>query len=575
MNIMDIIKFLGGLAIFLYSMKLMSDNLNAVAGDEMKRILKKLTNTPLKGVFVGLAVTSIIQSSSATSVMLIGLVNSGIMNLTQAIGVIMGANIGTTITGQLIAFKFINLAYAFIIIGIILIFIKHSKAMERWALIILGFGLLFVAIDIMSKAVLPLQESNLAIEFLISLSTNPILAVLMGTVFTMLIQSSSASIGIVIVLTSKGLIQPLGAMYLVFGDNIGTTITAWLASLSVSRSGKRIALIHTLFNVIGTIIFIALTSVGYYEKFIWWVTPGNLPTGSVTMPITPEIEHMLARFVANTHTYFNVINCLLFLPFTGYLEKIVMYCIQKDSTETISTGEPKHLNPLLIPSSVLAVEQSIKEMSEMLKLVKLSLEVSMEAYNTRNYRKQEKVVKIENAIDQLQKEITLYLVAINDHSNSRIISQKIPSLLHTVNDIEKMGDFTEQINEILNNQIQHQKTTFFPEFLSIIEDSYTKTIHMCDLTLQCLEHFDRNCHDTVIEMELSFRTFHNELRKEILTKIQNADCDAESGLNTIDYIDEIEMIAKKLTNIVKARQNRFVYQPADRPQSERKFDGEE
>jgi len=564
MNIMHFINFLGGLAIFLYAMKLMSDNLNAVAGDEMKRILKKLTNTPIKGVFVGIAVTSIIQSSSATSVMLIGLVNSGIMSLTQAIGVIMGANIGTTITGQLIAFKFGDFAFVFIIIGIILLFIKHSKAMERWAMIILGFGLLFIAIEIMSEAVVPIKNSVMAMQYLASLSTNPILAVLTGTVFTMLIQSSSASIGIVIVLASNKLIEPLGAMYLVFGDNIGTTITAWLASLSVTRSGKRIALVHTLFNVIGTLIFMLLTYLGLYEKFVCFVTSGN------------ATEHgNLSRFVANAHTYFNVINCLIFLPFTGYLEKIAVYCIRKDNTETLSTGEPKHLNPLLIPSSVLAVEQSIKEMGEMLKLVRLSLEVSMEAYQTRNYRKQEKVVKIENAIDQLQKEITLYLVAINDSSNSKIISQKIPSLLHTVNDIEKMGDFTETINEILNNQIQRQKNTFFPEFLTVIEDSYTKTMHMCDLTLTCLAHYDKECHDTVIEMEKEFRTYHFELRKSILTKIQNSECDAESGLNTIDYIDEIELIAKKFTNIVRARQNRFVYQPPDRPQAERKIDSEE
>jgi len=563
MNVMFFINFLGGLAIFLYAMKLMSDSLNAVAGDEMKRILKKLTNTPLKGVFVGLAVTGIIQSSSATSVMLIGLVNAGIMNLAQAVGVIMGANIGTTITGQLIAFKLGDFAFVFIIIGVILLFMKQSKSMERWAMIFFGFGLLFVAINIMSDSVVPLRNSPVALEYMTSLSTRPILGVLTGMIFTMLIQSSSAAIGIVIVLASKQLIDPIGAMYLVFGDNIGTTITAWLASLSVSRSGKRIALIHTLFNVIGTCIFMLLTHLGYYTRFVCLVTSGNF------------FEYGdLARFVANTHTYFNVINCLIFLPFTRILEKTAMYLIKLDNTETISTGEPKHLDPLLLPSSALAVEQSIKEMREMLKLVKLSLEVSMDAYLTRNYRKQERVTKIENAIDQLQKEITLYLVSIQDHSKSRAISQMIPSLLHTVNDIEKMGDFTEQINEILNHQILGQKSTYFPEFMTIIEATHTDIIHMCDLTISCLKHLDKEVSTELIDMERNINQFHIELRKTILVKIQNAECDAESGINTLDYIDEIELIAKKLTNIVRARSNRFIYQPPDRPESERNINYE-
>jgi len=563
MNVMFFINFLGGLAIFLYAMKLMSDSLNAVAGDEMKRILKKLTNTPLKGVFVGLAVTGIIQSSSATSVMLIGLVNAGIMNLAQAVGVIMGANIGTTITGQLIAFKLGDFAFVFIIIGVILLFMKQSKSMERWAMIFFGFGLLFVAINIMSDSVVPLKDSPVALEYMTSLSTRPILGVLTGLIFTMLIQSSSAAIGIVIVLASKQLIDPIGAMYLVFGDNIGTTITAWLASLSVSRSGKRIALIHTLFNVIGTCIFMLLTHLGYYTRFVCLVTSGSFN----------EFGD-LARFVANTHTYFNVINCLIFLPFTRILEKTAMYLIKLDNTETISTGEPKHLDPLLLPSSALAVEQSIKEMREMLKLVKLSLEVSMDAYLTRNYRKQERVTKIENAIDQLQKEITLYLVAIQDHSKSRLISQMIPSLLHTVNDIEKMGDFTEQINEILNHQILGQKSTYFPEFMTIMEETHTDIIHMCDLTISCLEFLDKEFSSELIDMERNINQFHIELRKTILVKIQNAECDAESGINTLDYIDEIELIAKKLTNIVRARSNRFIYQPPDRPESERNINYE-
>ena len=427
MNVLFFINFLGGLAMFLFAMKVMSDNLHAVAGNEMKRILKKLTNTPWKGVIVGLTVTGIVQSSSATSVMLIGLVNAGLMNLSQAVGVIMGANIGTTITAQLIAFKLGHYAFIFVIAGVIMLFAKQSKAMERWSLIVLGFGLLFISLGVMSDSVVPLRHSPAARDFLISVSDNPFLAVFAGTLFTMMIQSSSAAIGIVIVLATNHLISIEGAMYLVFGDNIGTTITAWFASIGVNRTARRVALVHSMFNIIGTVVFAFMTHLGLYAKFVNILTPGDIFNGG-----------SIPRFVANTHTYFNIINCLIFLPFANLLSKFAYFIIKKDNSETLSTGEPKHLDIHLLQTAELAVEQSIKEMREMLKLVKKSLEVSMDSFLNRNYRKQEKIKKIENAIDHLQKEITLYLVAINEHSTSQAIAKKIPSLLHTVNDIEKL-----------------------------------------------------------------------------------------------------------------------------------------
>lgn len=231
MSFLDFVNLLGGLALFMFGMNKMSENLQAVAGNEMRRILKMLTNTPLKGVLVGLGVTALVQSSSATTVMMIGLVNAGIMTLYQAVGVVMGANIGTTVTAQLIAFKLGDYAFAFVITGVVLLIMRRSRRMERWSAIVLGFGLLFVGLNVMSDAVVPLKNSEIARNFMADLSTHPLTAILTGLIFTMMIQSSSASIGIVIVLASSGLIGFEGAMYLVFGDNIGTTITAWLAGL--------------------------------------------------------------------------------------------------------------------------------------------------------------------------------------------------------------------------------------------------------------------------------------------------------------------------------------------------------
>jgi len=548
MNLLQIINLVGGLALFLFGINKMSDSLQAVAGSEMRRILKVLINTPLKGVLVGLGVTALIQSSSATTVMMIGLVNTGIMTLNQAVGVVMGANIGTTITAQLIAFNIGQYAFLFVILGVILLFIRKNRVMEHWSQIIIGFGLLFVGLNVMAAAVSPLQESVVMRNLMIKLATNPLLSILIGTAFTMLIQSSSASIGIVIVLASTGLIPFEGALYLVFGDNIGTTITAWLAAMSSGNTAKRVALVHTLFNIFGTIIFGTLTYLGIYTIFINWITPGNVYAGQ-----------NIARHIANGHTMFNVFNTLLFLPFANQLANLATKIIPPDKVETISLGEPKHLNYTIISNSDLAINQSIKEMREMLRLVRMELMLAYQAFKERDYKKQMKVSKIEKAIDNLQREITLYLIAVNEKTNAEDIIHKIPALLHTVNDIEKIGDFTEEINKILNEQITAPKQRLSSEFIAMIDDLYSKLLYMLDLSIDYLVELKEDYIYKIIEMEGRINETHHYLREEILTQVQNGKCNAAGGLNTIDYLDEVEEIADKLKNLVKAGTHKFVY----------------
>lgn len=548
MNLLHIINLVGGLALFLFGINKMSDSLQAVAGSEMRRILKVLINTPLKGVLVGLGVTVLIQSSSATTVMMIGLVNTGIMTLNQAVGVVMGANIGTTITAQLIAFNIGQYAFLFVILGVTLLFIRKSKTMEHWSQILIGFGLLFVGLNVMGNSVSPLQNSITARNLMIRLASNPILSVLVGTCFTMLIQSSSASIGIVMVLASTGLIPFEGALYLVFGDNIGTTITAWLAALSSGNTAKRVAMVHTLFNVFGTIIFGILTYLGIYTLLINWITPGNVYAGQ-----------NIARHIANGHTMFNVINMILFLPFANQLAKLATKIIPPDKVETISLGEPKHLNYTIISNSDLAINQSIKEMREMLRLVRMELMLAYQAFKEKDYKKQMRVSRIEKAIDNLQREITLYLVAVNEKTNAEDIIHKIPALLHTVNDIEKIGDFTEEINKILNEQIIAKKHHLSPKFISIIDELHSKLLYMLDLSIDYLVELKEDYIYKIIEMEGRINETHHHLREEILSHVQNGKCNAAEGLNTIDYIDEVEEIADKLKNLVKAGTHNFVY----------------
>ena len=548
MNLLHIINLVGGLALFLFGINKMSDSLQAVAGSEMRRILKVLINTPLKGVLVGLGVTVLIQSSSATTVMMIGLVNTGIMTLNQAVGVVMGANIGTTITAQLIAFNIGQYAFLFVILGVTLLFIRKSKTMEHWSQILIGFGLLFVGLNVMGNSVSPLQNSITARNLMIRLASNPILSVLVGTCFTMLIQSSSASIGIVMVLASTGLIPFEGALYLVFGDNIGTTITAWLAALSSGNTAKRVAMVHTLFNVFGTIIFGILTYLGIYTLLINWITPGNVYAGQ-----------NIARHIANGHTMFNVINMILFLPFANQLANLATKIIPPDKVETISLGEPKHLNYTIISNSDLAINQSIKEMREMLRLVRMELMLAYQAFKEKDYKKQMRVSRIEKAIDNLQREITLYLVAVNEKTNAEDIIYKIPALLHTVNDIEKIGDFTEEINKILNEQIIAKKHHLSPKFISIIDELHSKLLYMLDLSIDYLVELKEDYIYKIIEMEGRINETHHHLREEILSHVQNGKCNAAEGLNTIDYIDEVEEIADKLKNLVKAGTHNFVY----------------
>lgn len=548
MSFFDVLNLLGGLALFLFGMNKMSDNLQAVAGNEMRRILKKITNTPFKGVLVGLGITAIIQSSSATSVMIIGLVNAGIMTLQQAVGVVMGANIGTTVTAQLIAFNIGEIAYLFVIVGVLGMLVKRSRKMEQWSQIILGFGLLFIGLSVMSHSVSGLKESQTAMNILSQAAEYPFYAILAGMLFTMVIQSSSAAVGIVIVLANAGLISFEGALYLVYGDNIGTTVTAWLAGLGANNTAKRVALVHSIFNLFGTVVFALLTYFGLYTVFVNRITPGDVFAGV-----------NIARHIANAHTFFNVLNMLVMLPLAGLLAKIATKVIPKDPEDLISLGEPKHLNYHLINDSHLAIDQSLKEMREMLRLVRLGLYVSYEAFRDKNYKKQIRVSRIENAIDHLQREITRYLVAVNERTNAQAIIQKIPALLHSVNDIEKIGDFTEEVNRILNYQIPAQKNPLCSDFRAMIDELHNRVIEMLDLSIEYIEEFKPIYTFQIIELEGRINEMHRSLRSRIMGQIQNADCDPVGGLNTIDYIDAMELIADKLKNLVKAGTHGFIY----------------
>ena len=303
MKFSDIMGLLGGLALFLYGMQMMGSGLEAAAGNRMKQILEKLTSNRFLGVAIGAAITAVIQSSSATTVMVVGFVNSGMMTLRQAVWIIMGANIGTTITGQLITLDVGELAPLFAFIGVALVVFFKNPQTRHWGQIVAGLGVLFIGMEMMSSAMAPLRESEAFVSLMTRFS-NPILGILAGAVFTAVIQSSSASVGILQALAKSGVVNLGGAVYVLFGQNIGTCITAVLASIGTSRSAKRATIIHLLFNVIGTIIFTTLCIVTPLTSWMEMLTPGN-PTAQI----------------ANMHTLFNIATTLLLLPFAGHGKK--------------------------------------------------------------------------------------------------------------------------------------------------------------------------------------------------------------------------------------------------------------
>ena len=349
MSFFDLLKMVGGLALFLYGMNLLGDGLSRASGGRLERILEKLTNNPLKAVLMGAVVTGVIQSSSATTVMVVGFVNSGIMSLKQAVGIIMGANIGTTMTAQLIAFKLSDYITILIFIGFLMQLLARKSRTKYLGQVMLGFGILMLGMDMMGKAVMPLRNYSGFVHFIEVFSSNPLLGIGIGMIMTVLIQSSSATIGILIAMAGQGLIPLEGAIPVLLGDNIGTCITAVLASLRANLTAKRVAAAHVMFNVIGSIIFVILMP--FFIKFVLLVSP----------------DGDIARQIANAHSAFNILNTLLFMPFVNPFIKLVEKIVP-GKAEIISM-RPVYLDKNMLNTPSIAISLAVKEVVRMLSLI--------------------------------------------------------------------------------------------------------------------------------------------------------------------------------------------------------------
>ncbi|OIO39412.1 MAG: hypothetical protein AUJ75_01265 [Candidatus Omnitrophica bacterium CG1_02_49_10] len=538
-----IFGLVGGLGLFLFGIKSLSEGLQKAAGSKIRQILKFLTKNALIGILVGTAVTALIQSSSATTVMVVGFVNATLMTLRQALGVIMGANIGTTVTAQIIAFKLDQYALPAIGIGFAFMAFGKRRNWRFWGQVLFGFGFLFLGMTIMKDTLKPLAGTEHVRNFFIVFSRYPILGVLAGMLVTFVVQSSSATIGLTMALAVSGLIDFPGAVSLVLGENIGTTITAQLACIGTSISSRRAAMAHTMFNVIGVSYMLVLVYSGVYTRFIDFITPGE---------INPDT---IMRHIANSHTVFNIVNTLVFLPLVGFLEKAVMFIIP--GKEESILAEPQYLEKHLLDTPSLALYQAKKEIVRMTEIAKDALSDTREGLIERSAKPLKRVANKEDAIDNLQREITLYLVELSKRPLGQEEADKLPPLLHSVNDIERIGDHAENIVELIERAIE-ENMPLSDEAVGELKMVYDEVDGMCSDVIAALSD-DESRADDALEREKRINKLQEGLRYNHIARLNAGKCKVLSGIIFLDIVNNLEKIGDHLTNVAQAVKGSFHY----------------
>lgn len=524
MNAEMLFGVFGGLGLFLYGMGVLSDGLQKTAAEKLRRLLEILTTNPLMGVIVGTVVTAIIQSSSATTVMVVGFVNAGLMNLRQAAGVIMGANIGTTITAQIIALNATELALPAVAIGFLLSLYTKKKRVHYIGQSLVGFGLLFLGMNIMSSAMKPLAEMEWFINLTTALSKNRILGVLTGAVMTGIVQSSSATIGILQGLAREGAVSLGFALPILFGDNIGTTVTALLSSLGASLAAKRAALMHFLFNVIGTIIF--------------------LPMLPMVIRIVGALGGDMAKQIANAHTVFNVTNTIIQLPFIGGL----IFLVTKLLPGTIETTGPKYLDERFLETPVLALEQVKKELTRMGKKAQETVQNATSALINSDEKQAEKAFAIEQEINNLYTQITNYLVALSKQSLTAQESETIAMLINVANDIERMGDHGENLAELALEKIQAH-VAFSEQAASELSLMSDKVLKLAGESITAFRDDNQKLASQLYQLEEEVDRLEEELRTNHIIRLNNGTCETTAGIIFLDAISNLERVADHAGNI--------------------------
>lgn len=527
-----ILGLMGGLGLFLYGMRLMSDSLEQAAGARMRAILEFFTKTPLRGILVGTLFTAVIQSSSACTVMVVSFVNSGLMDLYQAAGVIMGANIGTTVTSQLISFNLSALAPAIVMAGIILVMISKKVKVQRVGEVLLGFGILFMGLNTMSSSMAVLRESPQVVEIMGSLNGH-FAALIVGLVVTAVLQSSSATVGIVLLLANQGLLDMRICFFIILGCNIGACVSALLAGLNGKRDAKRAAMIHLLFNILGTIIMyvaltVALEPITHFIEFVSGSNPG--------------------REVANAHTLIKIVEVLILAPFIKQIVKMTGWVV-RGKEETEEEGfHLQYIGEKSVYSPTTAVFDAIREMERMGHMAISNLERAMNALVTLDEQEIEQVYQVERQIDYLNHEITSYLVKVNGTTLPADDAKSIGGLFHVVNDIERIGDHAENIADAAEARLKQN--------IGFSESAKRELSSMLDMVIKittyALDMFSSNNQEhmqEILDLEDQVDETERELQESHIQRLTRGECTASAGMMFSDIISGLERVSDHATNI--------------------------
>ena len=531
---MDIaIGIMGGLGLFLYGMNLMGDGLQKSAGSKLKRIIELLTSNVIMGVLVGMVVTMVIQSSSATTVMVVGFVNAGIMSLTQAIGVILGANIGTTITAQLVSLDVDFLAPVALGIGIVIYMFSNKPKHKNIAEILIGFGILFTGMDFMKEAVKPLAGYQGFTDMLLSFGHHPILGVLMGFAITAIVQSSSASMGMLIALASQGLIPITAALPILYGENIGTCVTSLISSIGASRNARRAAIMHLTFNVLGSMIFMFILS---------------KPIVAIVTAIDPTDA---ARQIANAHTLFNILNVIVLLPFNKLIVKLALKLVPETKGEQDDDDKVvKYIDDRMIETPSIALANIVKETLRMGEKSKESLNAAMDGIVDKSKEKIELSFKREKLINELQKSILNYLLKLSKASLNEDSRETVDALFNTVNDIERIGDHAENIAELAKD-IVDLEISFSDVGIGELKDMYNKVVSTYTYALEAMRTSNVELACKVIKMEEQVDMMEKSCRANHMNRLNSSSCSIESGVIYLDIISNLERVSDHAVNIAQ------------------------
>ncbi len=535
MEISVIVSLMGGLGLFLLGMKQMSDGLEKAAGAKMRSILEAVTTNRILGTLVGILFCAVIQSSSATTVMVVSFVNAGMMTLYQAAGVIMGANIGTTVTSQLVSFNLSAYAPVFLFIGVILTQFVKKDRVKKIGEVVLGFGVLFMGLSVMSGSMSSLKDSPQVAGMLGGL-TNPILGVVMGTIITAIIQSSSVTVSIVLLMAQQGLLELPICFYIILGCNIGACMSAMLASLSGKKDAKRAALIHLFFNIIGTVImYLVLTIAGGLVLDVILKISGGNP----------------GRCVANAHTLFKICQVIILLPFTKGIVRLTYLAVPGEERTEDSEYQLFYIGKTAMFSPTTAVIEAVMELEHMGALAYENLNRALDALIDLDQAKIDKVYAVEKQINFMNHAITDYLVKIGQMTLPIDDSKSIGALFHVVNDIERIGDHAENLADSARNRIA-ENISFSDAGLEELKEISTKVNKILEYSIDMFAHNTRKHMQDIITLENEIDEMERQFQKNHVERLTKNECTAASGMLFSDAISGFERVADHATNIAYA-----------------------